>query len=338
MYLLAKKLGFADRMFKNIKVEGNLPVAEDVLREINRGGWSTGYCGQSPERLKAHMKNQAKFDLVTLRAPKDVPEIGGDYYGLPWPCWGTPEIRHPGHAAPLQHRLSVMDGGGPSAPALAWNAREAAGRHFGEAQPAGRRVLSPRLGDQGRLSGIHHGVLKKLGWDKDLTGRELATIEKIGGGEPGHGVMVDRSFRRHPARRDEARLLPYGNGKARAVAWNLPDPVPVHREPIYTPRRIWSQNIRPCPTRNSSACRISASRCRRRRSTRASPSTSRSSFRPAGWSNTKAAARRRGPTGGLPSCSRTCSSRSIRRMPPSAASRTAAGSGSPAPRTARRRG
>ena len=29
---------------------------------------------------------------------------------------------------------------------------------------------------------------------------------------------------------------PYGNGKARAVAWNLPDPIPVHREPIYTPR------------------------------------------------------------------------------------------------------
>ena len=52
MYLLAKKLGFADRMFKNIKVENNLPVAEDILREINRGGWSTGYCGQSPERLK----------------------------------------------------------------------------------------------------------------------------------------------------------------------------------------------------------------------------------------------------------------------------------------------
>jgi formate dehydrogenase major subunit len=28
----------------------------------------------------------------------------------------------------------------------------------------------------------------------------------------------------------------YGNGKARANAWNLPDGVPVHREPIYTPR------------------------------------------------------------------------------------------------------
>jgi formate dehydrogenase major subunit len=30
--------------------------------------------------------------------------------------------------------------------------------------------------------------------------------------------------------------IPYGNGKARANAFGLPDPVPVHREPIYTPR------------------------------------------------------------------------------------------------------
>jgi formate dehydrogenase major subunit len=30
--------------------------------------------------------------------------------------------------------------------------------------------------------------------------------------------------------------IPYGNGKARAVAWNLPDPIPVYREPIYTSR------------------------------------------------------------------------------------------------------
>jgi hypothetical protein len=63
----ARKLGFADRMFKNIKVENGAVSAEDILREINRGGWSTGYCGQSPERLKAHVRNQSKFDVVTLR-------------------------------------------------------------------------------------------------------------------------------------------------------------------------------------------------------------------------------------------------------------------------------
>ena len=110
MYLLAKKLGFADRMFKNIKVENNVPVAEDILREINRGGWSTGYCGQSPERLKLHMANQKDFDLVTLRA-SDGP-CKGDYYGLPWPCWGTPELKHPGTHTLYNTNLHVMDGGG----------------------------------------------------------------------------------------------------------------------------------------------------------------------------------------------------------------------------------
>jgi formate dehydrogenase major subunit len=78
-------------------------VAEDILREINRGGFSTGYSGQSPERLKAHMARQGKFDLVTLRAPGR-PGTSGDYYGLPWPCWGTPD-QAPRHAHPLQHQL-----------------------------------------------------------------------------------------------------------------------------------------------------------------------------------------------------------------------------------------
>jgi formate dehydrogenase major subunit len=55
-------------MFKNIKVENNNPLPEDVLREMNRGSWSTGYCGQSPERIKLHMTNQKDFDLVTMRA------------------------------------------------------------------------------------------------------------------------------------------------------------------------------------------------------------------------------------------------------------------------------
>jgi len=30
---------------------------------------------------------------------------------------------------------------------------------------------------------------------------------------------------------------PFGNAKARAMVWTFPDPVPVHREPLYTPRR-----------------------------------------------------------------------------------------------------
>ena len=30
---------------------------------------------------------------------------------------------------------------------------------------------------------------------------------------------------------------PFGNAKARAVVWTFPDPIPVHREPLYTNRR-----------------------------------------------------------------------------------------------------
>jgi formate dehydrogenase major subunit len=90
-------------------------------------------------------------------------------------------------------------------------------------------------------------VLKKLGWDKDLTEAERATIEKIGGAIP-TACPGRPTCRRHPARlRWSMACMPYGNGKARANAWNLPDPVPVHREPIYTPRPISSPSIRRCP-------------------------------------------------------------------------------------------
>ena len=67
IYLLAKKLGFEKEMFKNIKVENNEPVVEDITREFNGGSWTIGYTGQSPERLKLHMANQDTFDRTTLQ-------------------------------------------------------------------------------------------------------------------------------------------------------------------------------------------------------------------------------------------------------------------------------
>jgi formate dehydrogenase major subunit len=235
--MLAKKLGFADRMFKNIKVENDQPLAEDVLREINRGGWSTGYTGQSPERLKAHMKNQAKFDVVTMRAAKDDPEVGGDYYGLPWPCWGTPELRHPGTPLLYNTNLHVMEGGGT------FRARFGVERQVALPDGATRTDNLLAEGSYSVGSDIKDGypeftyaVLKKLEWDKDLKPEELAVIQRIGGNNPdavSWSTDLSGGIQRIALQHG---CSPFGNAKARANAWNLPDPIPVHREPIYTPR------------------------------------------------------------------------------------------------------
>jgi formate dehydrogenase major subunit len=242
MYRLAVKLGFADRMFKNIKVEGNVPVAEDILREINRGGFSTGYCGQSPERLKLHMANQKDFDLVTLRA-SDGP-AKGDYYGLPWPCWGTPEIKHPGTPILYNTHLNVKDGGGT------FRARFGVERVLKtKATVDGKEVeqeVRHNLLAEGAYSlgselqdgypEFTYGVLKKLGWDKDLTDAERATIERIGAANPdavSWAIDLSGGIQRVCLSHS---VMHYGNAKARAVAFGLPDAVPVHREPIYSPR------------------------------------------------------------------------------------------------------
>jgi len=174
------------------------------------------------------MKNQAKFDLVTLRAPKDDPEVGGDYYGLPWPCWGKPEIRHPGSAILYNTNLHVKDGGS------AFRARFGVERN-------GETLLAEGSYPQGsELTDGHPeitmGILKKLGWDKDLTPEELATITRIGGNNiDAVSWAIDLSGGIQRVCLDHG-VIHYGNGKARVNAWNLPDPVPVHREPIYTPR------------------------------------------------------------------------------------------------------
>jgi formate dehydrogenase major subunit len=227
IYLMAKKLGVAELMFKNIEVKDNRPVPEDILREMNRGSWSTGYTGQSPERLKLHMANQKDFDLVTMRA-KDGP-CKGDYYGLPWPCWGKPEVKHPGTPLLYNAGMPVMDGGS------GFRARFGVERDGVNLLAEGSYPPGSEIQDG--YPEFTMGVLKKLGWDKDLTPDELAVIEKIGGADKVDAVSwstdlsggIQRVALMHGC-------APYGNGKARTVAWNLPDPTPVHREPIYTPR------------------------------------------------------------------------------------------------------
>ncbi len=228
----AKKLGFADRLFRNIKLgDDDEPMVEDITREFNRGMWTIGYTGQSPERLKSHMANQHTFDRTTLQAvggPND-----GEYYGLPWPSWGTPELGHPGTPNLYDMSKPVSKGG------LTFRAR------FG-VERDGQNLLAEGVYSAG--SEIQDGypeftmaMLKKLGWDKDLTAEEMAAIEKVAGGSDAE--KVDKVNWKTDLSGGIQRVAiahecaPFGNAKARTVVWNFPDPVPIHREPLYTPRR-----------------------------------------------------------------------------------------------------
>ncbi len=277
-YLLAKKLGFDEELFKHIKIENGEPVPEDILREINRGTWTIGYTGQSPERLKLHMQNQDKFDTDTLMGMSG--PVKGEYYGLPWPAWGTPQMKHPGTPNLWDQSKPVAEGGIPFR--ARWGVE-----HDGKTLLA-EGTYPPGSEIKDGYPEFTYAVLKKLGWEGELTPREQLVIAAVAANAYSPDLLTLSDAEARP-RLDELlqknaggtaapsdsgaatdgkdqqqspfakKLLgvnwktdlsggiqrvaiahgcaPFGNGKARSVVWTFPDPVPVHREPLYTPRR-----------------------------------------------------------------------------------------------------
>jgi formate dehydrogenase major subunit len=232
MYQLAEKLGFGKEFVKNYKMvpgKGGMmePEPESVLREINKCVWTIGYTGQSPERLKAHMRNMNVFDVKTLKAKGGIDKetgykLDGDYFGLPWPCFGTPEMRHPGTPNLYDPSKHVMDGGG--------NFRA----NFG----VERDGVSLLAADGSHSKGadlttgypeFDHLLLKKLGWWGDLTEAEAKAAEGKNWKTDPSGGIIRVAMQVHGCH-------PFGNAKARAVVWNFPDPIPQHREPLYSNR------------------------------------------------------------------------------------------------------
>jgi len=232
MYQFAEKFGFAKEFTAKIKLskgKGGMmePDMEDTLREINRGTWTIGYTGQSPERLQAHMRNMHVFDVKTLRAKggKDAKTgyvLDGDYFGLPWPCYGNPSLKHPGSPNLYDTSKHIMDGGG--------NFRA----NFG-VERGGVNLLAE---DGSHSKGadlttgypeLDHVLLKKLGWWDELSEDEKKAAEGKNWKTDPSGGMIRVFMKNHGCH-------PFGNAKARANVWNFPDPVPLHREALYSPR------------------------------------------------------------------------------------------------------
>jgi formate dehydrogenase major subunit len=235
MQAMADKLGFGNELSKNFKMlktkfagkEWKEPEVESILREINRAVWTVGYSGHSPERLKAHMRMMHVFDVKTLKSkggkdPVTGYDTTGDYFGLPWPCYGTPEMKHPGSPNLYDTSKHVMDGGG--------NFRA----NFG-VEREGKTLLAEN-GSHSRGADIKtgypefdHTLVKKLGWWDELTDAEKKAAEGKNWKTDLSGGMIRVIMKNHGCH-------PFGNAKARAVVWNFPDPIPQHREPLYGTR------------------------------------------------------------------------------------------------------
>ena len=232
MYQLAEKFGFAKEFvgkIKMVKGKGGMdePEMDDTLREINRGVWTIGYTGITPERLQAHMRNLRVFNVKTLRATggKDAKTgyvLDGDYYGLPWPCYGTGALKHPGSPNLYDTSKHIMDGGGnfranfgvekDGVNLLAENGSHSKGADLTTGYPE-----------------LDHVLLKKLGWWDELTEAEKTAAEGKNWKTDLSGGMIRVFMKEHGCH-------PFGNAKARAVVWNFPDAVPLHREALYSPR------------------------------------------------------------------------------------------------------
>jgi formate dehydrogenase major subunit len=233
MYQLAQKLGFdkelTGKVVKLVPGKAGMPEpeVESILREINQTCWSVGYTGQSPERLKAHMRNMNVFDVKTLRAKGGIDKetgykLDGDYFGLPWPCYGTPELKHPGSPNLYDTSRHVMDGGG--------NFRA----NFGVEKDGVNLLAEDGSCSKGAdittgYPEFDHVFMKKLGWWSELTDAEKTAAEGKNWKTDTSGGIIRVVMKNHGCH-------PFGNAKARAVVWNFPDPVPLHREALYSTR------------------------------------------------------------------------------------------------------
>jgi formate dehydrogenase major subunit len=199
MSLLVNKLGFADQFYKKIK-----QVPEDITRELGSGSLTIGYNGQTPERIKKHMENWHTFDIDDLQA-KGGP-CDGEYYGMPWPCWSE---EHPG--TPILYDISkpVMKGGLPfrnrfgKVTTYVMSGRE-------EVQLAAKGVCNPGSEEAGGYEEFKD-VVPGTNWKTDLSQKTIKEALKRG-------------------------MAPFGNARARCVVWTFPDQVPIHREPLHSPR------------------------------------------------------------------------------------------------------
>jgi len=213
MFELAKRLGFYAEYTKALgDGNGKFEWPEDATREIARGVRSIGMGGHTPERLKKHQENWHMFEEVSIAG---MGPMKGEYYGLPWPCWNE---THSGSPILYNVNKPVNDGG--MGFRLNWGVeKDGVSLLAGEGSAPQGSSIAKGYGP------LTLEMLEKAG--ATFSEEEKAIVAGKNFATDISGILIKKGL--------ALGLTPYGNGKARAKAWNFPDQIPMHREPIHSP-------------------------------------------------------------------------------------------------------
>ncbi|MFQ5839674.1 MAG: molybdopterin-dependent oxidoreductase, partial [Candidatus Methylomirabilales bacterium] len=203
---LAERLGFKDKLIHSKR--GNwrgLPksakdlkeLSEETVNDVQRE-WNLGMrtIGMTGQTPE-RVKRQIEWAHVFDVRTKRA--VGGPVHGEQWGLpWPCWTEEHPGTHIKWRIEIPVAEGG------LPFRAR------WGPKAPDGRTLLAGQ-GSAPPASSINGGYAELKNWKTDLTGKVFKDAIAKG-------------------------LAPFGNGRARFKCWNIPDPIPIHREPLHSPR------------------------------------------------------------------------------------------------------
>ncbi len=260
---LADRLGMGEHFDwgNGVELYNGESTYKQCLREINLGVRTIGYC-QDPDRLQQHLEYDDQFSTEDLQADAPGSPVDGDYWMLPWPCWGeghpgTPIIwtddkdpRNGGHdfrarwgiEAPGPDDWQEMDTDKPYPLQATYD------QGGEEALDMLRAPFRADWWDGGQIHGVpqYPGFTTTL--PDDLTNPDALTIPyeyalredtsvydtAVAMNEKYDWADYDEEFyRQYDYKQPD---VPTGRGRARAVTWNFMDTTPVHREPIESPR------------------------------------------------------------------------------------------------------
>jgi formate dehydrogenase major subunit len=202
---LAERLGFRKEFAKNMKgpwkgVPADVKTAKVLPDEVNEGVLREINMGALSIGYNGatpeRLKRQQEWAHVFEIKTKKA--VGGPVHGEQWGLpWPCWSDTHPG--TPILYRIDVPVSEGGCGFRTVW----------GPKAPDGRDLLA--AAGSAPVGGPDAGYPTEPNYATDLT---QEAIKKA--------LAAGRS--------------PYGNGRARFNSWNIPDPLPVHREPIHTPR------------------------------------------------------------------------------------------------------